>query len=519
MRGSIFYSLVLGFGSGVLLRSFFVISSDITLALVLFACVLLLIVCKWSPSYKEASVAVLVCSLAIFCGVLRTEYAFNEFEQNELSKFEGNTLDIRGVVAEEPDYRENSLLLTIRSETPGHDTILVRTTRGTHVLYGDAVSIKGMLERPEAFTGDFGRTFKYPEYLRAHGITYTMRTDTVVIDEHGKGNRIRALLYGFKGKLIESVENAIPEPASGLGLGLVLGEKRALGKEWTDIFRVAGLIHIVVLSGYNITIVSEFVMRTLAGVLTIRRRLFVGGFAILLIVLMVGPSASVLRAAVMAGLVLLARGTGKTYELARALCFAGLLMLLHNPLLLAYDPGFEFSFLATLGLIYLAPEIEKRLHFLPTRFQFREFLVATISAQIMVLPLLLYLTGLFSNVSILANMLVLPLVPLAMLATAVVAFFGLVTSTGAMVCGYIAYLVLSYILVVAKFLSELRYSSFEVSEFSFRFVVISYVIYAVVVYVLKYKQKENATLQSGISSEAHLYEITVEQTAPDSAFK
>jgi len=527
MKASIFYGLIIGFASGILLRSFFILPAEVFVTFLATLLALVLLLRKYAPSYQRVASICFIGMIALSFGVLRTEYTFQSFTHNELTAFEGQTIDIEGVVTEQPDYRENSLLLTVTTEKPAPDKILVRTAPGMKVTYGDSVAFRGTIERPEEFEGTFGRTFKYPEYLLAHGITYTVRANSLRIDEHGKGNGMLAVLYGFKGKLIQSVERAIPEPASGLGLGLVLGEKRALGKEWTDIFRVAGLIHIVVLSGYNISIVTEFVMRVLSGFFSLRRRLFVGGVSIVLIVLMVGPSASVLRAALMAILVLLARATGKTYELSRALCFAGFVMLVHNPFLLAFDPGFQFSFLATLGLIYLAPEIEKRFLFLPTKFQFREFFVATVAAQIMVLPLLLYLTGLFSNVSVLANILVLPLVPVAMLITTLTAFVGLLSSTVAMFFGYGAYVILSYILTIAEWLSSLAYSSFEVPKFSFLYVILAYCLYAVSIFTLKkHQQKREANqiqvhsikqFEHSISAEADSYEITVEETQSTSA--
>ena len=525
MRGELFYSCVIGFASGVLLRSFFIFSVDAVGTLIAIGIVAFLLIHRWMPVLKIYGISFLIFSLAFACGALRAGYTLDGLHENRLSEFEGQHVDIEGVVLQEPDYRENSLLLTVTTDTPTKGVVLVRASRGIHVAYGDTVSFTGTLELPKSFEGTYGRTFAYPEYLRAHGITHTVRAVTLKVEEHRKGNRVLAVLYAFKSKLITSVEKAIPEPAAGLGLGLVLGEKRALGHAWTDIFRVAGLIHIVVLSGYNISIVSEFVMRILSGFLSLKRRLFFGGVAVVLIVLMVGPSASVLRAALMALLVLLARATGKTYELSRALCAAGIVMLIENPLLLAFDPGFQFSFLATLGLIYLAPEIEKRFLFLPTRYQFREFFVATVAAQIMVLPLLLYLTGLFSNVSVIANMLVLPLVPLAMLLTTLTAFIGLFSQIGALLFGYGAYVLLSYILTVAEWLSSFAYSAFEVPQFSFLYVVIAYCFYIVVILVLKKNtakskaQLRTPPLVQGVSSEADLYEITVEQKAGDIPFR
>ena len=132
--------------------------------------------------------------------------------------------------------------------------------------------------------------------------------------------------------------------------------KRALGKDLEEVFRTVGIIHIVVLSGYNIMIVADAIMRVLALFFFPRTRLIIGVGTIALFAILVGLSATVVRASMMAALVLIARGTGRQYAVLRALAFAGTVMLLINPYLLVYDPVFQLSFLATLGLILLSPE-------------------------------------------------------------------------------------------------------------------------------------------------------------------
>ena len=272
MKGIHFYTVILGFASGILFRSFFIIPDDVFFTLILAFLLMQLVVAKWFPSRVDIATVCCIGMCALTLGEMRTEHAFHTLSSQTLGEYEGNTIDVRGVVVEEPDYRESSLLLTVELTSPKETTLLIRASRDAQVLYGDEITARGVPELPQAFEGTFGRTFAYPEYLRAHGILYTMRVNSLAVIGNGKGNPVLAFLSAIKNSLSTSVENAISEPASGLGLGLVLGEKRALGKEWTNIFRIAGLIHIVVLSGYNISIVAEFVMRLLSGFLALRDR-------------------------------------------------------------------------------------------------------------------------------------------------------------------------------------------------------------------------------------------------------
>lgn len=212
---------------------------------------------------------------------------------------------------------------------------------------------------------------------------------------------------------MDSISSVVPEPHASLLGGLVFGAKRSLGTELLDKFRTAGVIHIVVLSGYNVTIVADAIMRALSFLPQTFSMMF-GGAGIILFAIMTGGNATIVRASVMALLVVIARATGRVYEITVALIVAGFLMILHNPKILAFDASFQLSFLATLGLVYLAPLLERYFHFVPKKFQIREFALSTTATQLFVLPFLLYRIGEISLVALPANILILAFVPLTM---------------------------------------------------------------------------------------------------------
>ena len=189
---------------------------------------------------------------------------------------------------------------------------------------------------------------------------------------------------------------SLPEPEVSLGAGLLLGVKQALGTDLEADFRTAGIIHIVVLSGYNLMLVGIFISFLLSFFLSQRPRLICSMVAIVIFAILVGLSATVVRATIMALLMLFAGTSGKRYLVLRALMFAGLVMLLINPLLLVHDVGFQLSFMATLGLIVIAPLLQDKLASLPWQRVIKEYLLPTLATQIMVLPILLYQIGQFS---------------------------------------------------------------------------------------------------------------------------
>lgn len=412
--------------------------------------------------------------LAFFVlGALRLELAMENFGHSGLENRVGEKVELEGIVVREPELRETANYLYLQTE---EDLVLVTTDRYQKVSYGDEVVVSGKLGRPESFTTDLGRTFNYPGYLLAKGVEFKVTFAEVTVVQTDKGNYIIARLLDFKSAFLANIRSLLAEPASGLGAGLLLGAKQALGEDLESAFRETGIIHIVVLSGYNVMLVVIFVMYLLGYFLPLRPRVMIGLLAILAFALLVGLSATVVRACIMASLLLVAQYFGRTYLVLRGLLLAGVGMLIFNPLLLVYDVGFQLSFLATLGLILIAPHFEQWFKIVPGAIGLRGFLIATISTQIAVLPLLLFQIGQFSVVSVIVNVLVLPMVPVAMFLTFVT---GLTAFFSIPVAGLLAiptYFSLSYINLIALWFAKLPFASFVIPTFSFYFVPIAYAV-------------------------------------------
>jgi len=440
----------------------------------------------------------LVC-LALFFfigGIWRFSFSEKSFENAQifLAPYEDRVVKVRGVVVADVEERARGRMFVIASEEiagmRASFRIQVTTDSIASIAYGNQVVVEGTLVRPSPFTSENDRTFLYEEYLRAQNIAYTMPFASVSVSD--PPNQFSPLRYVFAGKhaFVASIQRMLPEPHAGFASGLLLGEKHALGDTWEDIFRDVGVIHIVVLSGYNLTIVAESIMRLLSFTFRPRTRMVIGIGIIMLFAAMVGFSATVVRAALMASLVLFARATGRVSSALHGLLFAGIGMLLLNPYVLVFDPGFQLSFLATIGLIFLSPLVEKILQWVPTTLQIREYVTATIATQLFVTPFLLYSMGTFSVVSLFANALILSAVPFAMLFSFVAGMLGIVFGDVVVFLAFPAYLVLSYMLFIAERLSALPFASVSVPPFSFLYVVGAYVVMVVCMWFLWKKEKQ-----------------------------
>lgn len=476
MRSEVMLEVIISFLLGVAVRTLY----QVPLSGVVWLLLVGLVIGVWwrRKSFAFSAPVVLLLSLSFIflaIGIMRTEIASWRFDVSPLEEFVGEKMTLEGFVVSEPIYSERSAQVYIETDT---DKILVSTERLTSLQYGDKVTVSGKLERPTTFTTDLGRTFDYPNYLRVRGVEYCISFAQIEVNSSGNGNLVMTSLLQLKQAFIDSIRQVIPEPAVGLGAGLLLGVKSALGDEIEGDFRDTGIIHIVVLSGYNVMLVVAFIMYCLSFFLPLRTRIIFGILAIGAFAGIVGFSATVVRASVMAVLVLVAQVLGRRYDVLRALLLAGVVMVFINPYLLLYDIGFQLSFMATLGLILLIPTFESFLLVGKGVFGWREFFLSTVATQIAVLPLLMYHIGQVSIISLVVNMLVLPIVPLAMLLTFITGLLGFLSTTLANLVGYLATLSLKYILLVAHLFAQVPYSTVPVPTFSASGMILLYVLMA-----------------------------------------
>ena len=240
------------------------------------------------------------------------------------------------------------------------------------------------------------------------------------------------LLEGWRRDAGEMLTRVLPEPEAGLAAGILIGLRDRVDREVAADFTTAGVSHVVAISGWNIAIVAAAV-GAMAGRLGRRRRAIVTAIAVISYIVFAGASPSVLRAGAMAGVVLLARESGRSGRAAAALGLAAFLLLLAEPALVS-DAGFQLSTLATAGLVAWATPLTDRLDRL-TRGRLprwlSESLGVSLAAQAATLPVVLASFGRLALISPAVNLVVVPLVTPAMAAGLVALFAGALVSAGA----------------------------------------------------------------------------------------
>ncbi len=365
-----------------------------------------------TPWYRAILIFLYTCSL----GLVRVDYAYTALPSPVFDGYLGTKQIIVAEVVSSIDARGTILSFVVKPlieddslETVKHiPRIQVSTDRLTDVSYGDIVRIEGTLKSVVSHSKTYERI---GEARIRKGILYEVKFAEVVFIGRGQGNFFKYYSTVIHDWIQNTIITYVREPSAGFINGILIGEKHALSKEWYDAFTAVGLTHVIVLSGYNLTVIFAWTR------ILFRRTSFLiqnslGALSVIILVLVSGAEAPAVRAGILVLIVALAAVLQRQQDSGYFLSLAILTMLFVNPFYLLYDVSFQLSVAATYGLVYIGPIIQTQLKHVPRVLG--EVVRDTSSAQIAVLPLQLFYFGTLSWVALFVNVLVLPLIPLLM---------------------------------------------------------------------------------------------------------
>lgn len=413
-----------------------------------------------------------VCVLAVVAGVYRTQNVLNRqsviwgvAESKPLVSLEGYVDGDFEPTANGGRYTFRVLRIAAEEGTiETNDRILVSGPDWIRPRQGQWLVLTGKMQQPKSYDD-----FDYVSYLAKegiHAVMYFPKYDVPLESTAPRGLRARVnvvgTLAGFRGALMESISRAVPQPEAGYLAGILVGAKGNVSAQLKEAFARTGTSHIVALSGYNITIIATVLMTLLAPLGT-RRSYWLAVVAIILFTVMVGAAASVVRASIMGILAMTATRVGRLSDAGIAMAATAMVMCWYNPLLLRWDVGFQLSFLAFAGIMYVQPFIEPFALRVLRLKPLAAIVSTTLSAQVLVLPLLLHTFGTFAVYTLPVNVLVLPLVPVAMALGFATAVAGMVWSWAGFFIGQSAWLVAALQLSIIRFASALPHAALEFS--------------------------------------------------------
>lgn len=408
-----------------------------------------------------------------------------EITKDDLAFYNGESLAIVGRVCEEADLNYKSRRLTICVEGKISGKVLATTDLYPEYNYGDYLKISGQLEAPPLIDG-----FDYETYLARYDIYSVMYYPKISLAS-GDLNISQAIylrLMKIKWRLKEIIDLNLPEPEAGLADALILGYRRTLMREDLAIFSRVGLSHMIAISGSHITILSAMIINFLLALGISRRRALRLVFIFLFLYpLITGLAASAVRSSIMGALAFLALYYERPSSLTRALVFSASFMLLLNPKLLRSDIGFQLSFLALLGIIYLYPigeEIMKRFlnqgKFKPRTKKRLKVILDTINlsiiSQLVILPIALINFKQFSLIAPLSNVLVLWTFPPLLAALIIALLLSLIIPSLSILWFSPAYFLLKYIFTLSSILARPSWAAISINSFNWYLGVAYYLV-------------------------------------------
>jgi len=389
-----------------------------------------------------------------------------EASLNRIQPFFGVMSEVAGRVREDADTNSsNKLVLRIDNLTVNSHlmvgTFWVTTNNDKDIKRSDEVTLEGKIS---------------PGFGSFSGTMYTANVTKIQRPE--PGDIAREVRDWFAG----AIRTAIPDPEASLGIGYLVGQKRALPTDLVEALQIAGLTHIVVASGYNLTILVRLARRLFEKISKYLSALS-ASLMIFCFVTVTGLSPSMTRAGLVAGLSLLAWYYGRRFHPIVLLVFAATVTVMINPSYAWGDLGWQLSFAAFAGVMILAPLLQRYFFGDKKPGIVRQVVGETVSATILTAPVLIGAFGQISNVSIVANMLVLPLVPLAMLLTFISGVGALIIPGLAAIIGLPATWLLQYMVGVANYLSKLPFAVTKVQLPGLGILACYLIILAVVIYL------------------------------------
>jgi competence protein ComEC len=377
-------------------------------------------------------------SLALVGGLI-CGFSLGSAKQQQLNQYDlfyGLDLELVGKIAEDPvsnsDGDKSFNLKNIAIGPHGLEgKIWVSAKTNLNLKRGDEVTLRGKLN--EGF-GNIPAT--------------VFRADVIKADRPVNGDIGRQVRDWFA----DGVRVAITEPAASLGIGYLIGQRTALPESLEEEFRLLGLSHLVVASGANLIIIVRLLRRGAMRISKFTATAASFGF-IGLFLLITGFSTSMSRAALVASLSLLAWYYGRNIHPLVLVLLASAITLLVDPSFLWGDVGWYLSFAAFGGVVFLAPLINHYFWGDQEPGALRYIFVATVAAQIATFPIIALMFSQYSPLALLANLLVQPLVPIAMLLTFIAGVAGLAAPAIASFIGWPAELILSLTIKLTSWMS------------------------------------------------------------------
>ncbi len=447
---------------------------------------------EWAEMKKQRPFTLFVTTLLaalILLGVLRSADA--ESPPPLVPDDFPNPVRVEGIVTAPPDSLGNSLRFVLQAHTidtgdgweefAAHLLVTARPTpelvslrKQSYVGYGDRLTLEGAFAEPPIL-----ETFDYRDYLARQGIHLVMDFPTVKLQDEGRGSPILTAVYNLRNSLSSNLEQALPEPQAAVARTLLLGNRDNLSPQVRDNFRSTGTSHLLAISGLHVAVVLVLTMAASAFLLGRKGPyfLFVPLLALWGYAILSGMSPSVVRAAIMGTIYLVAVAAGRPRNVFPPLALAAGVMAGLNPGILR-DLSFQLSCAAVAGIALLAPSItdwlQDKLRLTHERHGFAISVargallsaVVSLAATLATLPLVAFHFQQLPTFGIPATVLALPALPPILLTSALTATAHSIHPALGQIIGWTAYIPVTYLTSIVQAVAAIPGGLIEMDRFS-----------------------------------------------------
>lgn len=415
--------------------------------------------------------------------LLLLTFRFYTFYSNSPSYYDGQEIEFQTTLLSEP--KTTGKYQRITANLSNGDRIYITFSNAEELHYGDVVRIKGKIKITKK--GDFSnQTTKAISKNRIDISMFSPKIEAVKNDQKSNNfliNFTLAITSFVRQNIKELFIKTLPQNEAGIMMGIVFGIDEAIPKDLMKILRNGGVMHVIAASGMNVTMVGGFLSSLFALVLRRQYALVLSILGIVFYALMAGFEPSIVRASIMGSLAFSAQIIGRQALAGYILLITGYIMLFVSPFLL-FDIGFQLSFLSTIGLIFIRPIFERFKIF--SKNVIGADLITTFVAQVATLPVILINFGTYSIFSILANSLVLWVIPPIMVIGGAASLTGMFFAP---LGSILLYLSMPFLIYFEKMIALFsNFGQVEIGNISWQLVVGYYFLLCAIVLYFKNKR-------------------------------
>lgn len=333
-----------------------------------------------------------------YVGIRYERFNSIEIPYNKIIKFEG-------CIASESKFSASSREATLHILKPFVGDVRLRVRDGEQISYGNCISGEGTIVQP---------TQNSTNYFLKEELYGTISYPKFVLTGEWRGSKIKNAMIVTKQKIMNTFLTVLPRDEATLLAGLTIGAKGEFPDELVEAFKKSGTMHLVALSGYNIMIVVSVLMIIFISVLRRRYAVIATMISIFLFTFFAGAESSLVRAAILGCIGMIAGEVGRIYDIRQAVIIAAVGMVLINPFVLIFDIGFQLSFAAFLAIAYCSPALMELFNISDNTNKYVKVIIDSFSAQLMTFPIIAMQFGTISFVGIIATFAIMELIPLTM---------------------------------------------------------------------------------------------------------